>query len=77
MDSWANTDKTYPGQGGADIPNKQQPSQEKQATGFAPTYIDVQGNLVIGDGLTAQEINYILNDLYDKYKALLARANQP
>lgn len=77
MDSWADTSKTYPGQGGADIPNKQEPSQEKQATGFAPTYIDAQGNLVIGDGVSAQELNYILHDLYAKYKALLVRANQP
>lgn len=77
MDSWADTDKTYPGQGGADIPNKQAPSQEKQATGFSPTYIDDQGNLVVGDGISAQEINFILNDLYTKYKALLARANAP
>ncbi|HIC8437252.1 TPA: phosphoglycolate phosphatase [Citrobacter braakii] len=77
MDSWANSDKTYAGQGGADIPNKQQPSQEKQATGFAPTYIDIQGNLVIGDGITAQEINFILHDLYAKYQALLVRVNAP
>lgn len=77
MDSWADTDKTYSGSGGADIPNKQEPSQEKQATGFAPTYFDATGNLVFGDGITAQEINFILNDLYAKYKALLARVSTP
>ncbi|QFH71476.1 phosphoglycolate phosphatase [Enterobacter sp. E76] len=77
MDSWAATDKAYSGQGGADIPNKQEPSQEKQATGFAPTYFDAQGNLVFGDGISAQEMNYILNDLYAKYQALLVRANKP
>ncbi|HED1541881.1 TPA: phosphoglycolate phosphatase [Kluyvera cryocrescens] len=75
MDSWADTDKTYPGPGGAEIPNRQEPSPEKQATGFAPTYIDDQGNLVIGDGMTAQEVNFILHDLYSKYKALLARVD--
>lgn len=77
MDSWAATDKVYAGHGGADIPNKEEPSQEKQATGFAPTYFDAQGNLVFGDGISAQEMNFILNDLYAKYKALLERANQP
>lgn len=75
MDSWANTDKIYLGKGGADIPNKQEPSQERQATGFSPTYFDVNGNLVFGDGITAQEMNFILNDLYAKYKTLLARVN--
>ncbi|BBR58922.1 phosphoglycolate phosphatase [Klebsiella sp. WP4-W18-ESBL-05] len=75
MDSWADTDKTYPGLDNAEIPNREEPSQELQATGFAPTYIDEQGNLVLGDGMTAQAMNFILHDLYAKYKALLARAN--
>ena len=70
MDSWASTEKTYAGQGGADIPNKQEPSEEMQATGFAPTYFDVNGNLVFGDGISAQVMNYILNDLYKKYQEL-------
>lgn len=73
MDSWAETDKTYKGQGGTDIPNKQTPSEELQATGFAPTYFDESGNLVFGDGLSAQVMNFILNDLYKKYRDLLAR----
>ncbi len=74
MDSWANTDKTYLAQGGAQVPNKEAPSQELQATGFAPTYFDANGNLVFGDGISAQVMNYILNDLYQKYSALLVRA---
>lgn len=75
MDSWADTDKTYSGQGGTQIPNKQEPSQELQVTGFAPTYFDERGNLVFGDGISAQVMNFILNDLYKKYSDLLARVN--
>lgn len=48
-----------------------------QATGFAPTYFDVNGNLVFGDGISAQVMNYILNDLYKKYQELLARVEAP
>lgn len=46
-----------------------------QATGFAPTYFDENGNLVFGDGVSAQTMNFILNDLYKKYRDLLARVN--
>lgn len=72
MDSWAESDISYPSQN-ADTPNKQEPSQEMQATGFVPTYIDAAGNLVIGDAITAQHMNFILCDLFRKYKALEKR----
>ncbi|HEY3591913.1 MAG TPA: phosphoglycolate phosphatase [Buttiauxella sp.] len=72
MDSWADSDKSYPSLN-ADTPNKQEPSQEMQAAGFVPTYMDRGGNLVTGDPLTAQHMNYILWDLYGKYQAALAR----
>ena len=48
-----------------------------QSTGFAPTYFDANGNLVFGDGISAQVMNYILNDLYKKYQELLARVEAP
>lgn len=73
MDSWAATDATYTGPNNATIPGKEEPPAEMQATGFVPTYFDINGNIVFGDGLTAQHMNYILNDLYTKYTALLAR----
>lgn len=72
MDSWAENDVTYPSLN-ADTPNKAEPPEEMQATGFVPTYFDVAGNLVAGDALTAQHINFILNDLYRKYRAALAK----
>ncbi|KJO49455.1 phosphoglycolate phosphatase [Klebsiella aerogenes] len=72
MDSWAENDISYPSFN-ADTPNKDTPSAEMQASGFVPTYMDRGGNLVIGDPLTAQHVNYILCDLYRKYKAALAR----
>ncbi|CNH53532.1 hypothetical protein [Yersinia pekkanenii] len=72
MDSWAEDDVTYPSNN-ADVPNKTEPKQELQATGFAPTYIDSGGNLVIGDGVTAQHMNYIICDLYRKYRELRDR----
>ncbi|WP_454889515.1 phosphoglycolate phosphatase [Serratia quinivorans] len=72
MDSWAESDISYPSQN-AETPNKQEPSQEMQATGFVPTYIDTAGNLVIGDAITAQHMNFILCDLFRKYRALLQR----
>lgn len=72
MDSWAENDTTYPSLN-ADTPNKAEPPEEMQSVGFVPTYIDVAGNLVTGDALTAQHINFILNDLYRKYSAALAR----
>lgn len=73
MDSWAATDVTYDGPNGATIPGKEEPLAEMQAVGFVPTYFDINGNVVFGDGLTAQHMNFILNDLYAKYTALLAR----
>ncbi|NUL35068.1 phosphoglycolate phosphatase [Kosakonia sacchari] len=73
MNSWAATDLEYAGQGGASIPNKSEPSAAKQATGFAPTYFDVNRNLVVGDAMTAQEWNYIFNDIYSQLAALAAR----
>ena len=72
MDSWAEDDVTYPSLN-ADTPNKQEPAQEMQASGFVPTYMDKGGNLVVGDALTAQHMNYLLCDLYRKYTAALAR----
>ena len=36
---------------------------------------DENGNLVFGDGVSAQTMNFILNDLYKKYRDLLARVN--
>lgn len=75
MDSWAATDTSYPSQY-ADTPNKAAPPDEMQAVGWVPTYIDAAGNLVTGDALTAQHINFILNDLYSKYSAALARIEQ-
>lgn len=75
MDSWAATDKSYPSFN-ADTPNKQEPSPEMQAVGFVPTYMDKGGNLVVGDPLTAQHVNFILCDLYQKYAAALARIDE-
>lgn len=72
MDSWAESDITYPSLN-ADTPNKAEPPAEMQAAGFVPTYMDKGGNLVIGDPLTAQHVNYIFWDLYRKYKDALAR----
>ncbi|WP_233496393.1 phosphoglycolate phosphatase [Serratia marcescens] len=72
MDSWAESDIFYPSQN-AETPNKQEPSQEMQATGFVPTYIDAAGNLVIGDAITAQHINFILCELFRRYRELQQR----
>ncbi|WFZ22196.1 phosphoglycolate phosphatase [Citrobacter portucalensis] len=72
MDSWAENDISYPSLN-ADTPNKEEPPAEMQASGFVPTYMDKGGNLVIGDPLTAQHMNYLLCDLYRKYTAALAR----
>lgn len=72
MDSWAASDTTYPSQN-ADTPNKEAPTDEMVAVGFAPTYLDKNGNLVVGDPLTAQHINYLFNDLYSKLSAAQAR----
>lgn len=72
MDSWAESDITYPSQN-ADTPNKEEPPEEMQAAGFAPSYIDKGGNLIIGDPLTAQHMNFILCDIYQKYRDLLER----
>lgn len=75
MDSWAATDVTYTGENNATIPNKAEPSTEMQASGFVPTYFDENGNLVFGDGVSAQHMNFILNDLYQQLAALQARLN--
>lgn len=75
MDSWAASDTSYPSFN-ADTPNKQEPPTEMQATGFVPTYMDKGGNLVIGDPLTAQHINFMFYDLYQKYTAALARIDE-
>ena len=72
MDSWAESDISYPSLN-ADTPNKSETPAEMQAAGFAPTYMDKAGNLVIGDPLTAQHMNFLLCDLYRKYKDALAR----
>lgn len=72
MDSWAESDVSYPSQY-ADTPNKGAPPEEMQSVGWVPTYMDKAGNLVTGDALTAQHMNYILCDLYRKYKDALAR----
>lgn len=72
MDSWAEKDISYPSLN-ADTPNKSKPPEEMQASGFVPTYRDKAGNLVVGDPLTAQHINFLFCDLYRKYKAALAR----
>ena len=72
MDSWAENDKLYPSKNG-ETPNKSEPLPEMQAAGFVPTYIDSGGNLVAGDGMTAQHFNYIFCDLYRKYRDILAR----
>lgn len=75
MDSWAESDVSYPSLN-ADTPNKQEPPQEMQTSGLVPTYMDKAGNLVIGDALTAQHMNYLLWDLYRKYSAALLRIEQ-
>lgn len=72
MNSWAENNISYPSLN-ADTPNKEIPPEEMQASGFVPTYMDKGGNLVIGDPLTAQHMNFILYDLYQKYTAALAR----
>lgn len=72
MDSWAENDVAYPSLN-ADTPNKAEPPEEMQAVGFVPTYLDAAGNLVTGDALTAQHVNFILCDLYSKYRTALAR----
>lgn len=75
MDSWAANDVNYTGVNSATIPNKAEPSTELQASGFVPTYFDANGNLVFGDGVSAQHMNYILNDLYQQIATLTARLN--
>lgn len=72
MDSWAATDTTYPSKN-ADTPNKDVPTDEMIAVGFVPTYLDRNGNLVVGDALTAQHINYLFYDLYSKLAAAQKR----
>jgi hypothetical protein len=72
MDSWAESDVSYPSLN-ADTPNKAEPPEEMQVVGFVPTYMDRAGNIVVGDPLTAQHMNFMLCDLYRKYRAALAR----
>ncbi|EHL2428951.1 hypothetical protein KDF27_002327 [Salmonella enterica] len=67
--SWAETEKTYAAADG-NIPNRQQPGDEIVAAGFAPTFIDLGKQLVIGDALTAQHINWLFCDLYRMYRGV-------
>lgn len=49
--------------GGA-VGSKTQPSATKQSVGFAPTYTDATGRVVLGDPLDVSELNFIFHDLY-------------
>lgn len=69
FDSWAETDVRYEG-GEAPIPGKETPPAALVSTGFAPTYLDATGAVVLGDTLTAQHFNWLICDLFRKYRAL-------
>lgn len=63
MDSFANVDVNYPdGQ-----TNKTVVPAEIQARGFKPPVRTASGELVKGDNLAANHLNFILNDIYNKF----------
>lgn len=62
MDSFASKDIQYPdGQ-----PNKVVVPAEIQESGFKPPVRASNGELILGDALSANHLNYILNDIYNK-----------
>jgi len=65
MDSFASKDIQYPdGQ-----PNKVVVPAEIQESGFKPPVRASNGELILGDALSANHLNYILNDLYNQLKS--------
>ena len=69
IESFAASDIQYPdGQR-----NKETPPDEVIANGFVPPVRAADGTIIAGNKLTANHLNYILNDLYAKNAELEAR----
>lgn len=72
--TWATIPRTYPMSGG-DYPSTEEPPADVQQSGFKPTYIDVDGNLVKGDPVELKHLNFIFGDLYSKLTDIENRLN--
>lgn len=53
--------------------NKVRPPDEIFATGFKPPVKNADGSVTKGDPLSANHLNYILNDIYARIAALEAK----